>query len=337
MKTEKNIPDIYFDKHYGDLFVGLEGIKSDYIDFQNEHGRIIHQVMVREIEEKIDGLTYYDWVTPYGFGGPLIVEITGDKEQLLRDFNTYLKDYTNENNIVSEFVKFHPIVKNADDFTDIYDVSRLKTTISTLLGDNAVQTQFHRNAKSNWKRAKKNGVTVEIEYHPENIDTFIEIYEASMERLHASDFYYFTRDFFDKLLENFRDHLVVTIEYMDGRAIGASLNFLWGEICELFLAGTSEVYKNVSPTSLAIYELFQELEQDGYKFVHFGGGLTNSEDDSLLAFKKRYTRGGEHDYMIGKKVWNEDVYAKLCALKGVENLMNGFFPAYRENKEAVNA
>ena len=34
------------------------------------------------------------------------------------------------------------------------------------------------------------------------------------------------------------------------------------------------------------------------------------------------------DFYIGKKIWNKEIYDKLCKIKNVKD--DGFFPAYRK-------
>ena len=68
---EKNI-DLYFDENYGKLYEKIENGKAKIFEFENENGKITNQFIMRKIEEKIDGETFYDIVTPYGYGGPII-------------------------------------------------------------------------------------------------------------------------------------------------------------------------------------------------------------------------------------------------------------------------
>ena len=64
---------------------------------------------------------WYDFVTPYGYGGPLITEVEdGAKEQLVKAFYEEFSRYCAEQKIVSEFVRFHPIAQNALDFIEVY-------------------------------------------------------------------------------------------------------------------------------------------------------------------------------------------------------------------------
>ena len=58
------------------------------------------------------------------------------------------------------------------------------------------------------------------------------------------------------------------------------------------------------------------------------GGRSNSSKDNLYLFKRQFGKNTEFDFYIGKKVWNNKIYNKICKIMGVcED--EDFFPAYR--------
>ena len=70
-------------------------------------------------------------------------------------------------------------------------------------------------------------------------------------------------------------------------------------------------------------------KENGYNVIHNGGGRTNSEEDSLYKFKKQFAQNTKFDFYIGKNIWNQDIYKKLCDYKKVD-INEEFFPAYRK-------
>ena len=52
------------------------------------------------------------------------------------------------------------------------------------------------------------------------------------------------------------------------------------------------------------------------------------EEDNLYRFKKTFYRGEPYRYHIGKKIFDEEKYAALCAMRG-DLPASGFFPRYR--------
>src|SRR6478735_1307981 len=108
--------DVYFDDNYGKLYEKVENGKAEIFNFNYKFGIIKNQFIKREIPIRINNEIYYDIVTPYGYGGPVIIKCE-------------------ENKIVSEFIRFHPILENAEDFTSVYDVKCIRKTLGTNLKD----------------------------------------------------------------------------------------------------------------------------------------------------------------------------------------------------------
>lgn len=80
------LPDIYFDGRYGKLYEKIENGTAEIIKFQDENGLILHPFIKRSIELDTKDTIYYDLVTPYGYGGPCIISLTGDKTALIAGF-----------------------------------------------------------------------------------------------------------------------------------------------------------------------------------------------------------------------------------------------------------
>src|SRR5699024_243373 len=139
--------DIYFEANYGKLYEKMEDGKSEYYEFSNQYGSITNVFIKREVPIRIDSEEqYYDITTPYGYGGPIIKKVVkGKKTELVEsykeDFKKYclknkiffitfykfsfkedFKKYCLKNNIVSEFIRFHPVFGNEKPFKNIYDV-----------------------------------------------------------------------------------------------------------------------------------------------------------------------------------------------------------------------
>ena len=80
--------------------------------YKDENTKGINVVMKRDVAEdkhfveKIPKSAYFDFATPYGYGG-WIVE--GDSTEAL--FQQYF-EWCKNNGIISEFIRFHPVLNN---------------------------------------------------------------------------------------------------------------------------------------------------------------------------------------------------------------------------------
>ncbi len=85
--------DIYFDPRLGDINARVEGGVFHEYYYKDTAGIIRHQFVIRPVkifEQSSDNIVmekYYDIITPYGYGGPLILDVEpGRKGKLLRGF-----------------------------------------------------------------------------------------------------------------------------------------------------------------------------------------------------------------------------------------------------------
>src|SRR5699024_844546 len=124
--------DIYFNKDYGKLYEDHEDGVAEQFVYESQHGKITNLFIKREVPIQIESKVYYDIITPYGYGGPIILECSNQKE-LLKEYEQAFQKYCEDNNIVAEFVRFHPIIRNAQSFQTIYNTEYIRDTVGTNL------------------------------------------------------------------------------------------------------------------------------------------------------------------------------------------------------------
>lgn len=322
------IPDIYFDDNYGSLYEKIENGSKEIFTYQSEHGEIRSQFIKRMIPIQIDDKQYYDIVTPYGYGGPIISKCEGNKEELLKGFENAFGEYCRDNRIVSEFIRFHPIVKNALDFKNIYEIKLDRHTIATDLLHYSIEEEFGKSVKKNLKRALKAGVTYEVIENPTDISEFKKIYYSTMDRNDAEEYYYFSDEYFSDCLGKFRNHIIYVKAVFEGNIIAAGFYFYYQDILQAHLSGTLSEYLYLSPAYVIKQATAEWAKEHGISYIHYGGGTDNDENNSLYQFKAKFGKHTKLDFYIGKKIWNEKIYLELCEKVGANEDIK-FFPAYR--------
>ena len=118
---------------------------------------------------------------------------------MVHEFEKVFGDYCEKNNIVSEFIRFHPIINNAKDFTSIYNVIYNRNTLATNLKDydDPFTSEFSKSCRKTVRQVLKSGVTYKITKSPTNLETFKKIYYLNMERKEATDYYFFNDEYFN--------------------------------------------------------------------------------------------------------------------------------------------
>ena len=319
--------DLYFEYSYAKLYEKAEKGVAKTFEFNSSDGNIRSLFILRPIPNMEP---YYDIVTPYGYGGPYINKVSGDKERLIKEYGEAFKDFCYKNHIVSEFVRFHPLFNNAQDFSKIYDVTAIRNTIGTNLKDyeNPIQEEFSKSCKKNIRRAIKDGVTYKVTYKPDNIDSFKNIYYSTMNRNNAEDYYYFDDEYFNLCMRYFKKNIVFVEALFEEKTIAAGLYFVSDKNIHIHLSGTLSEYLYLSPAYILRYAITLWGKEHNYEMIHHGGGRSNSAEDNLYLFKKQFGKNTEFSFCVGKKIWNEEIYKELCQRVGVE-YNREFFPAYR--------
>lgn len=323
--------DIYFDKKYGKLYEKIEKGTAEIFEVHTKNGTIINQFIKRAIPEKVNGITYYDIVTPYGYGGPIIIEILDNKEKLLKEYDNAFSDYCKQNNIVAEFIRFHPIVNNAQDFKLIYNVEFNRYTLGTNLKDyeDPVKSEFSKSCRQNIRKKLEMGMSYRITLNPTNFEEFKKCYYSTMERNEANDYYYFDEEYFNFLKENYNENTILVETIYNNQTIAAGLYYIYNKTIHIHLSGTLKEYLHLSPAYILRYAITKWGKENGYEIIHHGGGRSGREDDTLYTFKKQFAKNTKYDFYLGKKIWDKEVYEQLCKMKNI-SLDEEYFPAYRK-------
>src|SRR5699024_3407248 len=288
--------DIYFEPSYGKLYEEIESGEAVFFHHKSTLGEIYHSFIKRAVTEKVNGIQYYDIITPYGYGGPVIKEVSnGSRSELVEEFYKEFSLYCEQNNIISEFVRFHPLFENQRDFNSLYDVHFMRKTVGTNLKDyeERFQEEFSKSCRKEVRRALKKGVSYNITEKPNDVKMFLDIYFSTMNRNQASDYYYFNEKYFNDALKYFKENIVVIEATYDNNTIAMGFYFVYGDYIHIHLSGTLTEYLNLSPAYILKYGIVQWGKRNSYKTIHHGGGKSNDDDDTLYKFKRKFGKNTE--------------------------------------------
>lgn len=291
--------------------------------------RGINVVMKRDIAKdvhfagKIPESQYFDFATPYGYGG-WIVE--GETTENL--FATY-EQWCISHNVISEFVRFHPMLANHRAVAGAYDVVPLGSTVALdLTSPQVIWENITSKNRNMIRKAQKNGISIYHGQYPEIYRIFREIYNGTMDKDNASEYYYFGEKFYDSILHDLSQNAQVFYAVYEDKVIAASIMLAANGKMNYHLSGSLREYSNLAPTNLLLYEAALWGYANGYKTLYLGGGVGSGED-SLFKFKKSFYRLDDvKQFHIGKKVMNQQVYDKLVEMRS-DIVNESFFPQYR--------
>jgi len=328
-----NYPDIYFHPDYARAHEIIENGEAVQFVHKSEIGTVSYVFIKRAIDINVNGADLYcDIVSPYGYGGPIILECSDAKQRsaLLNEFMVAFSGYCEQHRIVSEFIRFHPVEANHRGLDTHYSISSHKKTLATNLVDygDPYQGEFSKRCRKIIEKCRTVGMEFSIDSHQASFDAFLKIYASTMNRNNALDYYYFDEAYFRNLLQLFPENSFVATVLLEGKPIAGGLYLNFGRYVHAHLSGTLAEFIHLSPAYLLKAEVVHWSYEHGYTFVHHGGGYTNSETDGLFKFKKSFSQNTEFDFHVGKRIWNEAVYRDLTrANQGAAD--TEFFPAYR--------
>jgi len=334
-----DIKDIYYRYEYFNLYSKHYDVKPEAIFWEDDNLSIFWTHLIRDISKinQYEKFDYCDLTTPYGYGGPLIVFRSNEDKKVEESIKLFFEEYTQhclKNNFVCEFIRFHPINNTSVYFVKEIDVHYLNDTVVVNL-DHKLEELWYRIKKGhryNIKKSIANGCEVEITGQPtkKDLEMFTKLYYETMSKNKASKKYYFEKQYIEDHFQILNSILVKVI--YEQEIVCAAIFLLDGKIINYHLSGMNYNFKKLYLTDLMLWEAIKWGNENGYRYLHLGGGLT--ENDSLFKFKRGFSDDVRKFY-IGKHVFDMNSYKTLLDLDLNSRSESSFFPAYRQNIETI--
>lgn len=319
--------DVYYLSGYVKAFQA-HGDGDPQLMYYEQNGlRAIYVYMKRKTA--IEG--WYDSIAPYGYGGVLF---EGDTfEANLKAFwNAYVQKMKEEN-IVCNFVRYHPVLANAVPMKVVSDVINLGKTVAFHLDSPEVIWQNIVPKNRNMiRKAEKNGIEIHHAADMALFKDFVQIYNATMDKDHADEYYYFGDEFYKSIHEDLCGHYEMFYATYEGKIIAMSIMLFANKQMHYHLSGSVLEYRNLAPSNLLLYKAALWGYEHGYKTLHLGGGVGSGED-SLYKFKAAFNRESDYQFSIAKMIFDQDKYNALVEERSMRdpkfNKESRFFPLYR--------
>jgi len=333
------IRDLYYTWEYSRMFE-LNGDGEARLFVYSRDGKlVIYPYLLRSVRNlpafralSLDR-EYYDIITPYGYGGPAIhCADPEERMEIMKNFAVAFAGYCAENDIVAELVRYHPLLKNHEYNTHLFN-RHVKNTIYVDLRPDYKQivANYTSECRNRIRKASKHlSVTIQ---RSGDFKRFRELYELTMNRLKADSYYYFSEPFFSFLGSGAMSDVIRLVEiFHDDQLIVSAVFLCYGNTIHYFLLGSDSQYWELAPNNLVFDSIINWGKMNGYQFLHLGAG--HRKDDGLYRFKKSFNKNGMLEYYFGQKIHNQAVYSlleehvqKMSGLPVLDD--HAFFPSYR--------
>lgn len=333
--------DVYYLSGYQKAFELIGDGQPILLEWRGDNGvSAICALMLRNIAAdsrfagKLGAAEWFDATTPYGYGGFIFnrnlegEELEAAGTRLLAD----LREWGQRNNIVSIVMRMHPVLRNAAEAEAFMDVLHLGRTITLdLASEEVINANIISKNRNMIRKAEKSGVVIKHGKGMDLLDTFKTIYEETMQRDHAADYYYFPRAFYESICTDLADNHEIFYAEHEGRIISMAIMIYAGECLNYHLSGTLTDFRHLAAGNLLLKTAAEWGCRNGLKTFHLGGGVGAGED-SLYKFKAAFNRNSNTEFALGRLILAPERYRQLVELRkatGAFDENSRFFPLYR--------
>lgn len=285
----------------------------------------------------------HDVTSTYGYSGPLVLGCEPGDALVGQAWQAFRAVWS-EQHVVSVFTRFHPILGNHHWFANsLAEVQPAGPSLGiTLIGETVsidvtmpeseILAGYPRNFRQEIAQSRRRGLVTTVDADWEHLDTFVDLYTETMRRNHALSNYFLGRDYFDNLIEELGEDLVLFVATIGSDVAAACLFMSHHGILHPHLAGTSTAFLPMSPLKVMWDDVRRWAADRGDRVIHLGGGRGGT-DDSLFAFKARFSPR-RHEFYTGRWILDPRRYDLLAqSAREATGLESGYFPPYRAPRE----
>jgi CelD/BcsL family acetyltransferase involved in cellulose biosynthesis len=328
----------------GDVFAHPEYVRL----YESEHeracaavyktatGSVLYPFLRRSLEA-LDWVpkelaSYSDMTSPYGYGGAYYWGEDDDRTEVSDRFWMEYNKWAERERCIAEFIRFHLFEQDLAVYP-FKKVLRTKNIVRSLtLSEDSLWMDFKHKVRKNVKKAQRSGLECIIDEDGQYLADFLNVYESTMGRRDAPDFYYFNRQYFQAVF----DYLPANSAYffvLDGsKIVSTELVLYSSETAYSFLGGTLEASFDKRPNDLLKFEVMTWARDRGISNYVLGGGYT--PEDGIYRYKRSFAPDGEYNFYTGQRMMNVRAYEELVISRmdnsnGTWQSRHGYFPQYR--------
>lgn len=296
--------DIYFSEEYVKLY---ERESKACCCIVEEKGKLLLMPFLKRSFG-----SYFDFETPYGYGGPIVNTNDINWSRLAL---TEIKKKLEKERYICGFLRFHPLLNNASVYREVMNILDDRFTVSIDLvpqEEEIWNNQITSKNRNMIRKAEKSGLKFEIDEDFSHLADFKLLYNKTMEYLGAETFYFFDDKYYDEFKKNLSNNSFLgLVRKNDGEIVSAAIFMYNGYYGHYHLAGSNRDFSSLGMNNLMLWEAAKEFKRRNIKEFHLGGGTDGREENSLFKFKKSFSNHLKQ-FSIGTVIFNEAAYTEIC-------------------------
>lgn len=303
--------DVYFTPEYVRLHLFESGSHALFFAYQERENIWAYPFILRPLVQIGDVVLERQWSdieSAYGYGGPLC---TTDDFGFVEAANAAFASWCAEKNVVAEFVRLHPLLGGQRWLArDVKVLADRETVSLNLRCFSTSATLFSSTTRNMLRRAERAGVRIAAYPASVAFDRFSQLYRLTMRRLGATDYYYFSDQYFSGLQQLVQEKGWLYAATIGDEWISAALFLKGQQWVHYHLSGSHPDRRVPGATNQVIYAAAQIAAKEGFERLHLGGGRTTQPGDSLLEFKRTMSTDS-HQFRIGRRIHNPEAFTEL--------------------------
>lgn len=315
--------DVYFTPEYYSLYQNYGDGTAKCFVFEKDGDMVLYPFLINPITllgYKLDK-EYYDIQGAYGYNG---IIASNQSAEFISSFWEAFTCWCQENYVVAEFTRFHPLLNNQRLASPQMKTFYSRHTVALDLSDDDIwMHQISSKNRNMIRKAEKEGMTI---VESEDYETFRRLYDGTMSDLHAESFYFFPQSYYEEFKQTFKGKSLLCLAMLNGKVIAGSIFMFSDDYAHYHLSARNREYSRYAANNLILWYGIQKAKERGCKWFHFGGGTTGDDEDSLLKFKKDFSKT-LCEFWIGKRVHNQAVFDQI-----VEQWKTNYPDSYEQNK-----
>lgn len=259
-------------------------------------------------DEGASAADYQDITGVYGRGG-LVCNVNEKIDT--GQFHTAFRAYCHNNRIICGFDRYHPILQNhhlVDKATKILDVGDF-VVVDLDRSMSEIESNFKHAVRKNIKKAIRAGCEVFSETTLDHLNDFLRVYSSTLDRNHATRFYYIPSAFYQELPLRLSDKYRFFYTAIGDNIVSCELVLFHGLYCHSFVGGSLGEYRDACPNHLLKREILRFAQSAGCRYYLLGGG--SKPYDGIWNYKRGFAPDGSLPSLVGGTVYDEGAYMLL--------------------------
>ena len=283
---------------------------------------ITHDAAGNPLDEEL-----HDLYTPLVYGGPLAADACPGQ---VDEFWAAMHGWAREHRIVSEIIRFTPVERHRLPYpgTMREQAPHIVIDLDGFSEDDAIAA-LHKSVRRRYRKGLAEGMSVRVVRDESGIEDFLPIHDETMERRDAHEKFRVSEDYLRMIHRAVPGQVAYVFADQDGVPLSAEMIIFRDDCSYAYIAGTRTDALQGNATTVAAVGAILVAREGGSREHNLAGGITNTVDDSLLRFKRGFTRDGDRAYFTGEQIFLPESYERLCAPAQERREDCTFFPFYR--------